>query len=262
MSARPQSQHPKASFIIPAYNEEKRLPPTIKKIQAFLDQINIPAEVIIVVEKSSDQTVEAAKLLVDTDPRFIIQANPVRKGKGYAVHCGMMRARGEIVFFMDADLSTPLNEVRNFLDYFQAHPQCDILIGSRGLPESRVVRSQSSTRKSMGQSFNKIVQAMGLTGFRDTQCGFKAFRSSVVHEIFSRQTIFGFAFDVEILFIAQKLGYSVHDQAVEWCNDEDSKVHIVRDSMKMLKDLFVVNWTHRNLKPLARPESQKSAASA
>lgn len=226
------------SLVIPAYREEKRLPASIRDIRSFFAKFEVPFEVLVVVEKSPDRTIELGRAAVGNDPKIKVLDNQVQRGKGYAVKSGMLRARGEVVFFMDADLSTPLSEVLNFLAHFQAHPETDIVIGNRAHAKSLIVKKQSWLRRNLGRTFNKFVQIFGVRGIEDTQCGFKAFRAKASREIFSRQTLDGFAFDVEVLMLAQALGYKIDILPVRWVNSPDSKVRILIDPFKMLWDLI------------------------
>ncbi len=209
---------------------------------------------IIVIEKSTDRTVELANEAAAGDKMFRIVANDVQRGKGYAVRCGMLLAQSPYVFFMDADLSTPLAEILKFLAEFEAHPEIDILIGSRAEAESQILKKQSWIRRNMGRGFNQFVQIFGVTGIKDTQCGFKAFRYRCIEPIFSRVTLHGFAFDVEVLLLAKLMGYRIQTQPVRWVNSTDSKVRIWLDPLKMFFDLIrIKRRVRRTLK--ARPHA-------
>ncbi len=192
------------------------------------------------VEQSSDGTLEIARELAaqqaDSARRPEVIDNAVQRGKGHAVRSGMLRAQGDHVFYMDADLSVPLEAVDAFLRHFEEHPEVDVLIGNRQHPDARITRAQTWLRRSMGQTFNRILGVLALAETRDTQCGFKAFRQRAVRGIFERQQIDGFAFDVEVLLLAEKLGFKIGDLPVEWINSPESKVHILRDSLQMLRD--------------------------
>jgi dolichyl-phosphate beta-glucosyltransferase len=216
--------------------------------------------VIVIVEKSSDGTLEAASQAVAGRANFQITDNLVHRGKGYAVRSGVLRASGAIVFYMDADLSTPLDEVVNFLDFFAANPAIDVLAGNRQHARSRIVRAQSPLRETMGKTFNTILRLLAPVQLRDTQCGFKAFRRDTAREIFSRQKLDGFAFDVEVLLLAERLGCRIADLPVQWVNSPDSKVRIVRDSMRMLADAFrvrrIVEETMREKRPHRSPDAR------
>lgn len=240
-------ERPFLSIVIPAYNEEKRLPPTLKTLQNFFKDVSQrEVEFIIVIEKSSDNTVAAANAaLNDTgvwDDRFRIIANKVQKGKGFAVKTGMLEARGEVVLFMDTDLSTPLTEVSKTLAIFKAEPTVDCVIGSRAEQESQVLKKQKLPRQTLGRIFNHLVQTLGIQGIKDTQCGYKAFRKNCSDKVFALQTINGFAFDVEILLLTTRLGFKVAIQPVQWVNSAESKVRIWIDPLKMLYDLIRIRW--------------------
>jgi dolichyl-phosphate beta-glucosyltransferase len=197
-------------------------------------------EVLIVVEHSTDGTLELAREATAEQANFHVVDNRFQRGKGYAVRSGIRQARGAVVFYMDADLSVPLEEIDRFLAHFEAHPEDDVLLGSRQHAASRIERRQSLLRQTMGKTFNRILRSLSLLPFRDTQCGFKAFRAKAAREIFTLQTIDGFAFDVEVLLLAQSLGCRISELPVRWLNSPESKVHIVRDSLRMLLDAITV----------------------
>jgi dolichyl-phosphate beta-glucosyltransferase len=201
-------------------------------------------EVLIMVERSPDGTLEIARELAAEQAHsaisFTVIDNGPQLGKGHAVRSGMLQARGGIVLYMDADLSVPLDEIAAFLRFFNAHPEVNVLVGNRQHAESRITRSQAWLRRSMGQTFNRVLSALALTEIRDTQCGFKAFRRAAAQAIFSRQRVNGFAFDVEVLMLAHRLGFIVRDLPVEWRNSPDSRVKIVRDSLRMLWDALMI----------------------
>lgn len=249
-----QGRQPAFSLVIPAYNEERRLLRSLRDIKAFFGNFGIPYEVIVVVEKSTDQTVERAREVVSGDSHYEIVANDVQRGKGYAVRCGMLRAKGEFVFFMDADLSTPLAEVLAFLAHFSANPDLDVVIGSRAHTKSQIIKKQSWLRRNLGRGFNLFVQSFGIRGIEDTQCGFKAFRRKASQAIFRRQKIDGFAFDVEVLVLAEQMGFKIGVLPVRWVNSPDSKVNILLDPIKMLFDLVKIRRIVRKTL-LAEPPS-------
>jgi dolichyl-phosphate beta-glucosyltransferase len=153
----------------------------------------------------------------------------------------MLRAQGEFIFYMDADLSVPLQEVYAFLACFAQHPEIDVLVGNRQHELSRIKQRQTRLREGFGKTFNRVLRTLRLASFRDTQCGFKAFRRASAQAIFSRQKLNGFAFDVEVLLLAERLGYKIADLPVEWINSTESKVHLFRDSLSMLRDTFRVH---------------------
>ena len=230
------SREPFVSIIIPAYNEVCRLEASIRALREYLGSARWSHEIILVVEKSSDGTLELAHRLTDRHPAFTVIGHEVQRGKGYAVRKGMLRARGEIAFFMDADLSTPLPEMERFLTRFATPPQVDVLVGNRRHPQSAILKRQAFIRRKMGQTFNALLRTIGGIQLADTQCGFKAFRRDAREAIFSHQTIDGFAFDVEVLMLVGRLGFVVEDMPVQWSNADGSKVRMVRDSFRMLFD--------------------------
>jgi dolichyl-phosphate beta-glucosyltransferase len=234
------SDLPYLSIVVPAYNEANRLPPTLSKLEEFFRGFTHSYEVLIIVEQSGDGTLEIASEITSQQAHFQVIDNRVQRGKGYAVRSGMNRARGNFVFYMDADLSVPLAEVAAFLRYWEENPHVDVLIGNRRHALSRITRRQAWLRRTMGQAFNRILHGCGLAPLHDTQCGFKAFRQSACREIFSRQKLDGFAFDVEVLLLAERLGFRIADLPVEWINSTESKVRIVRDSLRMLRDTLTI----------------------
>lgn len=230
------SEMPYLSIVVPAYNEARRLPPTLEKMAEFFRDFGRSYEVLVIVERSADGTLEIAARFAAQQAHFQAVDNGVQRGKGFAVRAGVLRARGEFVFYMDADLSVPLAAVPEFLARFESEPRVDVLLGNRQHAMSRITLRQSWLRRTMGQTFNRILKAGGLASLHDTQCGFKAFRRDAAREIFSRQTLDGFAFDVEVLLLAERLGYEIADLPVEWINSPESKVRILHDSFAMFRD--------------------------
>lgn len=248
--------NPEFSFVIPAYNEEQRLPGSLRTIRKFLEKTERRAEVIVVVEKSEDQTLSSARRTASGWPACRVIDNMIHRGKGFAVRTGMGVAKGDIIFYMDADLSTPVETTLTFLRHFEAHPEIDLLIGNRKHPQSQIVKRQSRLRQSMGETFNAVVQRIAIPSLRDTQCGFKAFRHPAAAEIFARQTLDGFSFDVEVLVLARSLGFTVVDLPVEWRDSPRSRVNIIRDSGRMLRDVLrIPRLVKRNLR---RAEKDKN----
>ena len=227
---------PSLSIVIPAFNEEIRLPSTLQALADYLE--GKKAEILLVIEPSTDSTLVIARAFAESYPSCRILANDEQRGKGYAVKQGMLAAQGDIIFFMDADLSVPLATMDAFLAEFAERPDIAILVGNRQHAGSDIVVDQNWLRRSMGQTFNRVVRLISGIPLRDTQCGFKAFRKNVVHDLFAAQTINGFAFDVEILLLARKRGYGMADFPVEWHNSAASKVHILHDSLRMLWDVW------------------------
>ena len=231
---------PALTLVIPAFNEERRLPETLQRLGEFCKDLEITWEVLVIVEKSEDRTLDLAKAAAARQANFRVIDPEVHRGKGFAVRQGMLAAQGELVLFMDADLSVPLEEIPVFFEYQKAHPDVDVLVGSRKHAQSRIIKRQRWLRQRMGEAFNWILRRVAGIRIRDTQCGFKAFRRPAAQAIFSRQQIDGFAFDVEALLLAERLGFCVIELPVQWINSPDSKVRIVRDSLRMLRDAIRV----------------------
>ena len=231
--------------MIPAYNEAGRLPHNLPAVAACADALDLRGadsdgyEVLVMVEASTDGTLEKARAAAAPFPRIEVIDNGPQRGKGHAVRAGMLRAAGALVLFMDADLSTPLAEVHKFLDHFAAHPADDVVIGNRRHADSRVGREQGRLRRNLGRLFNQLILRAGLLpgGCEDTQCGFKAFRHAAAQEIFSRQRLDGFSFDVEALALADALGLRVVDLPVAWYDETATRVRLWRDGWAMLRDL-------------------------
>jgi dolichyl-phosphate beta-glucosyltransferase len=228
------------SIVIPAFNEEKRIGASLQEIVSYLPKHFSDWEVIVVDDGSSDDTAKIVqKFEVETPTsRLVLERLDENAGKGAAVKHGVMRAKGEIILFMDADLSTPLSEIAKVMRPLEQG--FDVAIGSRGLPDSNVVKHQPFYRETMGKIFNRIVRWIVIDGIRDTQCGFKAFRHHAAKEIFSRVQTKHFGFDVEVLLWAKKLGFSVKEVGVTWINSPNSRVSPIKDSMKMLFGLFAI----------------------
>ena len=234
------NSEPFVSIIIPAYNEAHRLEASITALRGYLASVPWTHEGILVVEKSTDGTLELARRLAAGAPWLHVLGHDVQRGKGHAVRAGMLRARGEIAFFMDADLSTPLPEIERFIARFSEAPGVDVLVGNRQHARSEILTQQHFLRRSMGQTFNAILRTIAGIRLADTQCGFKAFRRTAREAIFPLQKLDGFAFDVEVLLLAERLGFTVEDMPVQWSNAQGSKVRIVRDSWRMLCDAIRV----------------------
>ena len=258
---------PFLTIVVPAYNEAKRIRSSLEQLIRFSETRTYPCEILIVVEKSSDGTLRIAQDMLKGRPAFQVVDNQVHRGKGYAVKSGMLKAQGELIVFMDLDLSTPLDEIGPFLEKMHKDPSMGILIGNRRHPETEIVRRQSLVRQTMGRIFNWFVQRIAIRGIRDTQCGFKMFRKHTVRPIFQRQKTDRFSFDVEVLLLAQELGFKIADSPVRWKNEGESKVNIITDSIRMLVDLFRVKrlvqstlMTYRDPAEVEIPVSEKEAA--
>lgn len=248
------------SIVIPAYNEAGRLPPNLAKVAACCASLPGRWEILPIVERSTDGTLEKTRAAAAGLNIIEVVDNGPQRGKGHAVRCGILRARGEIIFFMDADLSTPPEEIGRFLAYFAAHPEADVLIGNRRHPRSRIARPQGLLRRVLGGVFSALVGRFVLPGASaDTQCGFKAFRRQAARQIFSRQRVDGFSFDVEALVLARALGLCVVDLPVEWSDADATRLQVWSDGPRMLRDIWqvrrVVQQTLRTQPPLTQSTS-------
>ncbi|MGA7617550.1 MAG: dolichyl-phosphate beta-glucosyltransferase [Thermoanaerobaculia bacterium] len=226
------------SIVVPAYNEQTRLPSSIRKIFEFdLENPGRIAEVIVVDDGSRDLTRSVVRSLMPDHPRLRLVSYLDNAGKGYAIRRGVTEvSRGELVLITDADLSTPLSQLA-FLEG-AIDEGYDIAIGSRAIDVEKVRVRQPWYRQSMGKGFNLVLRRLTGIPFRDTQCGFKLLRRDAAKEIFRQATIDRFAYDVEMILLAGRLGYSVAEVAVEWINSPDSRVRILRDSPRMLADVI------------------------
>jgi len=232
------SPPPRLSVVIPAYNEEQRIEPTVRDIVQYGRTHERQLEVIIVDDGSRDGTSRVADRLSDelAEVRLIRLAQ--NHGKGYAVRSGVVNARGRNILFADADGATPIGELRR-LEIAMGNG-ADIAIGSRAVYDAAVKVDVKWYRRLMGRSFHKLVELLAVRGFQDTQCGFKLFRGPVAHDLFSRMRMTGFSFDVELLVMAQRQGYRVAEVPVNWTHQPGSRVNLAVDSLKMARDLFVI----------------------
>jgi glycosyltransferase involved in cell wall biosynthesis len=231
------------SIVIPAYNEEARLPQTLERVLAYLSRTARGSEILIVNDGSQDRTAEIAAAFVRLHSggpvRLALLENPGNRGKGFSVRRGMLEARGEWVLFSDADLSSPIEECEKLLEEARSGGY-DVVIGSRALDRSLIGVHQSVFRENAGRIFNALMRLTTGLPFRDTQCGFKLFRRPAAREIFRRQRLERFGFDVEILYLARKLGFKTAEVPVRWNHSEGTKVSMLGDSLEMLFDLWRV----------------------
>lgn len=233
------------SIVIPAYNEQARLPRTVLETIKWCSTRNLEFELVIADDGSRDATLAVARLFEENDGRIRALACP-HMGKGATVRMGVMNARGRVILFMDADGATPLDEIPKLLAAIESG--YDVAIGSRVLQQPGEVEVKTSVhRRLIGRVFAFFVNLFAIEGIADTQCGFKAFRRAASEAIFARQKTVGFAFDVEILFIANRLGLSISEIPVNWHAQPGSKVNLVTDSIKMLWDISHIRWLHRGL---------------
>lgn len=231
---------PALSIVIPAHNEETRLPPSLEKIDAFLQTQDISAEVIVVENGSIDRTVEVTEQFAKTHP-YVRVIEAAMRGKGLAVKEGMLVARGEYRFICDADLSMPIEEIVKFLP---PHAEGnDVIIATReGEGANRI--GEPEHRHIMGRVLNWIIQMTAVRGIQDTQCGFKMFSRRAAEDLFAVQQMVGIGFDVELIFIAKKRGYTIKEVPITWYFDADSRMRLIFDSLHILLEIFEIhkNW--------------------
>lgn len=230
------------SLIIPCFNEEKRLGKSLKILAEFLMNRPDEFEIIIVNDGSTDRTTEVANSHSKNFSNFSLINFPHHRGKGAAINAGFKKASGEVVVFTDADFSTPISEIDKLLS--KLNSGFDIAIGSRAIDQTLVKKHQNFFREMMGKSFNLLVQNLAVPGISDTQCGFKAFNANTCAKIFEKQIISGFGFDVELLYLARKLGLKVAEIPVLWYNDPASRVQPFKDSLISLYELLKIRLAH------------------
>lgn len=230
------SNTPLLSVIIPAYNEEVRLPDSLDKIDAFVRLQDYEIEVLVVDNNSKDSTADIVRDAAARRPYIRVMSEPAQ-GKGAAVRTGMLAATGDYLFICDADLSMPIEEVSKFLPpSLNGH---DVAIASREVPGAHRY-DEPQYRHLMGRIFNLIVRVLAIPEIHDTQCGFKVFRREVAHEVFPLQTIDGWAFDVEVLFIARQHGYNLIEVPINWYYRANSRVNPIRDAINMVTEVIRV----------------------
>lgn len=225
-------------MVVPAFNEERRIAENLKRILGFLKAQPYRWELVVVDDGSGDRTsAAAAAATAEAGVAVTLLRNQTNQGKGYSVKRGVLAATGRYIFFTDADLSTPVEEVTNCLPLLET---ADVVIGSRALPGSNITVHQRASREAMGRLFNKFAQIAAVPGIKDTQCGFKGFTGKAAQDIFKRQRLRGFGFDVEVLHIAKRLGLRVAEVPITWHDSTSSRVSPIRDGIGMFADLLRV----------------------
>lgn len=227
------------SIIVAAYNEEKRIIPSLFAIRDFCAAANMDYEIIVVDDGSTDDTRRVAKEKIPQIPRLNVIGYDTNMGKGHALRTGVLASKGDFVLLTDADLSTPIEELSKLLHLIH-NKACDIAIGSRALALSQILKKQPWWRQSMGKFFNKIVKTLVIDEFDDTQCGFKLFSGESARTLFKEARVNRFAYDVEILALARKHGYRVREVPIVWVNSPQSKVNPLTDSVQMFFDLLKI----------------------
>ena len=235
---------PELSVVIPAYCEERRLPATLERVTSFLLRTRRSYEVLVVDDGSSDGTVAVAER--HASHGVIVLRQPENRGKGAAVKRGVLASSGRVVLVTDADLSTPIEDLAR-LEAQLAN--AEVVLGSRALAASEILERQPLLRELMGRTFNLILRGLGMTRFRDTQCGFKLLEGHAGRRIAAELAVERFAFDVEMILLAEAMGYRVCEVPVTWSNSPTSHVHPLRDSLRMLVDVVKLRLSARRRRP-------------
>ena len=229
---------PQISIVIPAYNESARIETALERVLACVNERRWDAEVLVVDDGSTDETAVIVQRWMARHPQLQLFENPGNRGKGYSVRNGLLQAAGQIVMFTDADLSAPIEEAERLFAAIAAG--ADVAIGSRWLDKQRQTKHQPLYRRFFGRCYNWLTRTVMGLPYKDTQCGFKAFRRGAAKCIFPLQTIERWGFDQEILFIAHKLGFRVEEVPVTWGHDERSRISYLRDGSQMLREMVEI----------------------
>lgn len=233
-------KHPEISIVVPAYNEEKRLGKSLKTLVDYCKENFDIYEIIVVDDGSKDKTSDVAAQFSRQNVRIL--RNEPNRGKGYSVKRGILEARYNPVLFSDSDLATPIEEVEKMLPWLDKGYA--VVIASRNMKTSNLVVKQPFYRQFLGRSFPLLVNLLAVRGIKDTQCGFKLFNTEAAKRIVKYQTFERFAFDVELLFIARKMGHRIKEVGVTWIDQAGSKVSPIKDSISMGKDVLKLRWNH------------------
>lgn len=251
---------PDLSVVIPAFNEEDRLEPTVREAVEYCRAQRRSLELLVVDDGSTDGTSALVQRLGDELPEVRLIRLAENRGKGFAVRTGVVNARGALVLFADADGSTPFQEIERLESELEAGHE--VAIGSRARSDAAAVVRAKAYRRVIGRCFHALVSTLTVRGFQDTQCGFKLFRAAVAHDLFSRMRMAGFSFDVEVLLMAQRQGYRIAEVPVNWVHKPGSKVNLAVDSLKMARDLFVIRgrmlrgeYRVPHVTPYSRPDT-------
>lgn len=227
------------TLVIPAYFEEKRIEKSIDKINSYFKKNNIDSEIIIVLDKNDAIALEILLKIQKNIKNIKIEINNGKKGKGNSIKTGILKSSGSLIFFTDADLSTPIEEITKFINVL--NKGCEVAIASRYTNNSKIAVAQNKKRKLSGYLFRKLRKLLGLVKYiEDTQCGFKGFSRKAAFDLFQNQNISGFVFDVEILHLADKKGYRIKEIPVIWSDDKDSKLRLFSSCLFMFIDLLKI----------------------
>jgi glycosyltransferase involved in cell wall biosynthesis len=228
------------SLVIPAYNESSRIRPTLDEILRYAGEKKWDAEILVVDDGSRDHTAEVVREYARAHPQIHLVQNPGNRGKGFSVRNGMLHARGDICLFTDADLSSPITEAEKLFEAIQQG--ADIAIGSRWLRAELQTERQPLYRQAFGRIFNLLLRLLLGLRFKDTQCGFKAFRREAAQRIFPMQKIERWGFDPELLFLARRMGLQAVEIPVMWAHSEGTRLHPFRDGLRMFGDVIRIRW--------------------
>jgi dolichyl-phosphate beta-glucosyltransferase len=228
------------SVIIPAYNESGRIRPTLDEILRYSAEQNWDTEILVVDDGSRDDTADVVREYARAHSQIRLLQNPGNRGKGFSVRNGMLHARGEVCLFSDADLSSPIAEAQKLFEAIRGG--ADVAIGSRWLRAELQTERQPLYRQAFGRIFNLVLRLFLGLRFKDTQCGFKAFRREAAQRVFALQRIERWGFDPEVLYIARRLGFTVVEVAVSWAHSEGTRLHPFRDGMRMFVDVLRIRW--------------------
>ena len=228
------------SIVIPAYNEAERLGPTLDRVVSFAETSGWSAEIIVVDDGSTDGTADLVRSYARKRGTIRLVQNPGNHGKGYSVRNGVLNAGGEFILFTDADMSSPIEEAPKLLEVLAEG--ADIAIGSRWARSELQTRRQSLTRQFLGRVFNLLLRMILRLDFKDTQCGFKAFRREAARAVFPRQSIEGWGFDPEILFLAHRAGFRIVEVPVRWGHDTRTRINPLLDGARMVSDMLLIRW--------------------
>jgi dolichyl-phosphate beta-glucosyltransferase len=233
-------ESPTLSIVLPAYNEAERIATTLDKVMRYAEQRGLRTEVIVVNDGSSDTTADIVREQAGRHPALRLVENPGNRGKGFSIRSGMLHARGDVLLFSDADLSSPIEEADKLLAAIQAG--ADIAIGSRWIRTELQVKRQPLHRQLLGRMFNLALRLILGLNFKDTQCGFKAFNRRAAEAVFPQQRIERWGFDPELLYLAKRSALSIEEVPVAWSHREGTRIHPLRDGLRMFAELFKIRW--------------------
>jgi glycosyltransferase involved in cell wall biosynthesis len=246
------------SIIIPAYNESRRIVPTLNKVLTHLAEQGWDAELIVVNDGSRDDTAEIVRRFVEKNPMMRLVENPANRGKGYSVRNGMLNARGDVLLFSDADLSSPIEEAAKLFEAIENG--ADLAIGSRWMDVELQTERQPLYRQFFGRLFNLMLRVVLGLKYKDTQCGFKAFSAHAARTIFPLQTIERWSFDPELIFLAQKCGFKVVEVPVQWAHDQKTTISPLRDGTRMFFEVLKIRWNAMTGKYAPRGAGSRAAS--